>query len=411
MRLILFSLLILVQAFNVSALDTRETYQFKLLRMQSPHIMTINRGLEDGIENGDHIKIFHERTFISRAVAITVNMKTSHWRIYHNFSPKSIDLEKNYKLLCINNIPIPISIGEAILNTEISEDPDIRQEKNKINESKRLKEKFSKTGMNKYTPIDNLNDMKKVLNSRQLKSDFQKNKLRIYASPFKLSKHNHKKDISYGVQFQNERLSKFQLDSQFTYDSSVIEDPLKNTSNKFSDYRLSNIFRINRIYKNWSALALLNYRKSRIGAIYAYKSQWEFSPLGIQYDIGPRDKEAKFILSYSPIIVKQTLQSYDEFGSVIDNEQSKIRHGFRLLGRINPREHIFIQNEFLFKPAFFFDPNDSDLRNTFTLTYKPTAISLSYMNRYIWDKQLENTSGLPSTNIIHMLVAGIDWDI
>lgn len=113
MRILIFGLTVLLTANLAHALiNNDKVYNTKLLKVQDDNIVVLSRGVEDGIEVGDHAKIINERGFIARSICVRAGMITSHWKIYRVVYPEKVSKDDNYTIIAINNSQIPEKYAE-----------------------------------------------------------------------------------------------------------------------------------------------------------------------------------------------------------------------------------------------------------------------------------------------------------
>lgn len=110
MKLILFSLMI---SSNLWALDSNEELRFKFNEVENPQIVTIDRGLEDGIKRGDHIKFYKDGDFVARGVALSAEMQTSKFLVYRVMGTIK-EKQEGMELVAINRSQIPDYIQDKL---------------------------------------------------------------------------------------------------------------------------------------------------------------------------------------------------------------------------------------------------------------------------------------------------------
>lgn len=94
MRFIIFIFLISI-FHSVNALEVDEKITLRFLRMSSSKkTVLINRGLEDGLAEGDHAKFYVESGVIARGVLVKVSPSRSVWSIYSLSKPEEVILER-----------------------------------------------------------------------------------------------------------------------------------------------------------------------------------------------------------------------------------------------------------------------------------------------------------------------------
>lgn len=80
-----------------------DDFEARILKLNEENILVLDRGIEDGVERGDHVKITNNFGFMARAIALRAGMLTSHWKIYRVTNPDKISKDITYKVTNINN--------------------------------------------------------------------------------------------------------------------------------------------------------------------------------------------------------------------------------------------------------------------------------------------------------------------
>lgn len=105
--LIYLSLLILLLCNSAYALIQNDMIDAKILKVNEENILVLDRGIEDGIERGDHVKITNELGFVARAICLRTGMLTSHWKVYRVVYPEKMSKDLTYEVRGINNNQVP----------------------------------------------------------------------------------------------------------------------------------------------------------------------------------------------------------------------------------------------------------------------------------------------------------------
>lgn len=86
---------ILLFSFTAHSLEVDEKLTIRMLRVSSTKkTILVNRGLEDGLAEGDHAKLFLTTGVFARGVVVKVSPTRSIWSLYRISSPEQIVLDK-----------------------------------------------------------------------------------------------------------------------------------------------------------------------------------------------------------------------------------------------------------------------------------------------------------------------------
>ena len=105
-RLIKFCLFLSVVS-NAFALESSDVFKVSILKAYKNNYLVINRGLEDGIDKGDHIKLTNTQGYIARAICVKTSMLLSNWKVYRVVRPELLSFDSIYKLKSINQSKVP----------------------------------------------------------------------------------------------------------------------------------------------------------------------------------------------------------------------------------------------------------------------------------------------------------------
>ena len=79
----IFYLLLILISFSASALEVDEKLTVRILKTsESKKTIMINRGIEDGLAEGDHARFLVTAGIVARAVVVRVSPTRSVWSIY-----------------------------------------------------------------------------------------------------------------------------------------------------------------------------------------------------------------------------------------------------------------------------------------------------------------------------------------
>jgi hypothetical protein len=108
---LLFCAIILVPT-NVQALIWNDGFDARILKVNEENVMVLDRGIEDGVERGDHAKITNSLGFVARAIALRTGMMTSHWKVYRVVYPEKMSKDLTYQVRAINQHKVPDKYAE-----------------------------------------------------------------------------------------------------------------------------------------------------------------------------------------------------------------------------------------------------------------------------------------------------------
>lgn len=117
-------LLLLILLFTYStafALIGNDGFQARILKVNDDNIFVLDRGIEDGVEPKDHIKITNQLGFIARAICLRTGMITSHWKIYRVINPEKISKDVRYSVRSIKKSQVPEKYAN-LLEEDFSEE-------------------------------------------------------------------------------------------------------------------------------------------------------------------------------------------------------------------------------------------------------------------------------------------------
>jgi hypothetical protein len=101
------------------ALDPNEEFPIKVEKVFGPEFIEVNRGREDGLKKGDHIKIFKDGNYMSRAIVMKTEMTKSYLRVYRVIEVLKQG-DSQLELFCINRSEIPEYLTQNFSNDEIA---------------------------------------------------------------------------------------------------------------------------------------------------------------------------------------------------------------------------------------------------------------------------------------------------
>jgi len=110
---------ITVLSFNLYALEIDEVLSVRLLKVSSSKkTVLINRGIEDGLVEGDHAKFFVTEGVIARGIAVKLTPSRSIWSIYRLVNPNYIATESLMKIKITEAVQISNDQSKQIIKAD-----------------------------------------------------------------------------------------------------------------------------------------------------------------------------------------------------------------------------------------------------------------------------------------------------
>ena len=111
--------LITILSLNLYALEVDEVLSTRLLKVSSSKkTVLINRGIEDGLVEGDHAKFFVTEGVIARGIAVKLTPSRSIWSIYRLVNPNYIATESLMKIKITEAIQISNDKSKQIIKAD-----------------------------------------------------------------------------------------------------------------------------------------------------------------------------------------------------------------------------------------------------------------------------------------------------
>lgn len=385
----------------------------QILRILPDNIIQFNRGFEDGLTPKTHVMLTHSSEgYIARALCIKASASTSYWRVYRIPNAEALSLDLNYTLVAIDQREIPSEIARK-------KPPKIAEEKVKksLSIQNDLPQRITEKDLLQITtPQRRKLFVEKNLNQDQLKRDLSNYRLSFYASPFAKQSINESQSIRVGMRGENSS-KKYKLITQLEHQQSKIKDPVseESVSTKATQGQLQ--FIINDLTPRISSLSLIQYNSMFFSKLGTPDSHWLVGPLGFSWKLFQSDTWSQVDLSYIPLFDMRNTDYLKEDGSLGQEKESGLRHGFRLNMKAKINERVHLENSLWVRPyqslsSWELDSSDlllnNDLKLSFSLTEKLFFdYNLIYMKDAIWKK----ISGLDDTNIINALNVRYDLDL
>jgi hypothetical protein len=398
---------------NVFALEVNDKLQANIIRIHESNIIIISRGLEDGIEQGDHAKLIAPDGYAARALCLKTGMLSSYWKLYRITNPELISKDYVYNLIAIDDKEVsPEMMGykQADLSSSLPEsDPIIEKKETAVD----------KVAVNDH-PEDLTQDeavlnakrsvsqafMARNFNSEQFSQDFQKYDVSIFAAPISETVYNKNKtqSLNYGTSINNMG-EKYELSASLYKNETKNIDAFSGTTTTNGSTNANITFDINRITPKISYFMYLNYAQARYGELYTPRSHIDGGPVGFKYYLYEGETLKRLDVSYIPVW-DQRISDFYYFDPITFQQSIKqtkingIRHSLRLRLRAQFTPTFSITNTTWYKPFmnpanWKIDEQDQAFKNTFTIGFKLTEnLFFDYTHTYTYDIILKRISGI-----------------
>lgn len=410
-------LLLFILFVNISyALESTDRFETRILKAYPDNILVINRGLEDGIEVGDHGRLTNEDGFIARGICIERGMLSSHWKIYRVVRPELVSKDTTYILTAINQSEMPQNLREKYLGTkkkgkvsnwdesklnralELQQERIARSDLPQSNENDPLYLESQKSGGTKF--------IEKNFDGKKFSQDLSDYKVSLYASPFSMQSFNNQKNLVYGASIESLG-EKYQLRFHWDERDRSFTDPMTQIQFQERMRDLGAEFKVKRLTNRFDLFFGYNFHSKQYSENYIPKSRHRLAPLGASFFLmRNEDKNEELSLSYAPLIEKR-LDSINQ----IDVEESNVRHSVRLRYKDNLSDHISFDTYYLWQGATK-DIANIDNIFEFKLSYKMAKYFYTdFIYTFTDDYYQALNTGLDSKNNIYTVNLRLDFEL
>jgi hypothetical protein len=381
----------------------------KIVKAYKKNILVISRGLEDGINKGDHIKLTNANGFIARAVSLESKMTSSYVLVYRVTRPELISYDDSYWLRGIPQSEMPEDVWKFAKTVDLSRFIDVKKVKDN-RALKRQKERISNYDLpTSIKPRDWFN-MKEVDRSNYTTANLNKRKpvmkketnLFLYASPISYQSFNDQRSMNYGFQLKS-RNHDSHYDVNLDRMESKVVNPFTEESVTQSNTKIESSFGISNITENISYFANLNYYHFEIGGFYYPRNRVQVGALGFKYHfIKNNNNHDYFDIGYI------TLFDTWSFDTLSGNTQQAdtMRHAFYLDFKKKFSNKATLKSKLSYRPAFSLENFQLDSNDNLTewrtkLNFNIIGqLDISFDYTVLQDVFLERTYGLSSSNQI-----------
>ena len=402
---------LILSSFNLFALESSDQFETSILKIYNSNIIVLNRGLEDAIYRNDHIKLTSDSGFIARGICVKATTQTSHWKIYRVVHPELVSKDTLYTLKSINQSEIPddfkklttINLEKYFKNTE----------ENNINKSlvmqqKRiakydLPQKIVESKIHRDSLISPYEKfIAKNFNPVEMKKDFSKNNLEVYADPLMWQSRENRSQTSFGASLYNTGV-------KYSYRFNMSEYQVKypQLSERTTHYDIQLISKS--FIGDFSVLTQFDYDRAYSGDRYFPLRRQQYTPLGLRYTLFEDKENVHFAdITYAPVYDFFEYQYVDNSNNKINEIREGIRHQFKLRISNQISEYFYIRSEFSIKPLSNFKNNSrSNDMNPYANINIARSIGngffIAYDFKYEKDSLLKEVYGINSENFTNTI--------
>lgn len=399
---------------NALALVSSDKMTTQILKMYDKNILVLNRGLEDGIFKGDHIKLTSEDGFIARGICLKTSMLLSHWKIYRVVRPQLVSKDTLYTLRSINQSQIPESLEEF-------QEVDFSSYYNDISDKDRLKGlEAQQERLAKYDLPESIFDAEKKrkkapsevetfidenFDATTLSQNMDKFSFSLFASPMAWESLNQQRNMYFGFQLKNIG-TKYTFELQGEQRETKIVDRFTKEEVEKVYTRVDSSFIINRFANNWSFFSYALFEQETQGEISNPKAQVNVGLVGFYYHLQHKNElgeESR--LGFIPMF---DFRSYEDLEEETF-ERSNARLGLRLYFVEALAKDLSFKGDFWYNPYFNLDEQDIDYEDSRTnlkaiLNKRFTKnFSIEYQLQYLKDQTYKNDLGVNPENVINTI--------
>ncbi len=411
-------------------MDPGEDVGVAVLKRQSRSVITISRGIEDGIEKGDHVQFHSEKGFRARGIALKTDLSLSHWKLYRIYNDKVLSQDDPMRIFVLPQDQIPPDIKKQIDKVKIKEAivevPKVKPffEDRKENEKTEQLKDFPayRIGRREYKHRLELEKTRPQISYQQLKKDLADRQIGLRLSPIQLKSQNKYNNINGEVNLYTAG-DKFALDANYNLAQESLTNQLgqeyKNEHQKGSvDFEILNI------KPRLSYLLHFSFEKEKNEVFSPLKNKLRLGIIGFRYDIKSTDNRLKEMsFSYQPLYENKNMEALETENcstgeSICSTEKTKtnFRHffTFNLIQELS--NAIELREKLSFGPLHDFtsstvDFYNMDLENKFEWRYRlSNRFYFSYENLYSWNTERKDL-GLASSRMEHKLIIGADFNL
>lgn len=417
----MFILLItLVFSSSLWAMESTDRLETHILKAYPNNILVLNRGLEDGIEIGDHGKLTNEEGFIARGVCLKRGMISSHWKIYRVVRPGLVSKDLTYILSAINQSEIPEDIKKRYVKKSFAEEFEDWNEKDlnkalKLQQERLAQSDLPKTNANSPLYLESQKSagdkfVERNFDADKFSDDLKRYHFSLYASPFSVQSFNNQKNIAYGAKIKSLG-EKYLLSFSYDERDRRFVDPITQAEFQENIRDLQTEFRIKRLTESTDLFFNVAYYKRAFADNAIPQSRTRIGPLGVSYFLmRNEDKNEAFSFSYMPLLEQRTdtLSINGEKNSI---KESNVRHSVKVHYQDEITKTVLFNAYYLWQPVM---SNLENIDNIFeaSLSYKMSSnFYTDFIYTYTDDYYQALNTGLDSTNSIYTVNLRFDFEL
>ncbi|MCT4642184.1 MAG: DUF481 domain-containing protein [Bacteriovoracaceae bacterium] len=314
------------------ALDTPDVMKAKVLKAYKNNYLVINRGLEDGIFKGEHIKLTNEQGYVSRAICVKPRMQISHCKVYRVVNPELLSFDVDYKLKSIVQSKMPKDLRHLKKVSFKNKFNDFTDED--INKALKIQNerianfdlandyKTSEPEPREIAPIEEKPTlMKKHFNQKKLKADLSSLKFSIFTSPILVQSQGSQYNSHIGLNFFNDG-KKYDVFGGLHSRSLKVTNQYTKDSVEKKDFEANANLEVKDLTENLSLISHLSYKSQSFDGIKTPLNNLLVAPVGVKYYYSNSDTKKSF-LSYAPAFESSNFDS-QKLGN--NQKISYIRH-------------------------------------------------------------------------------------
>lgn len=391
------------------ALDVNDKVQATILKMYEENVIVMTRGLEDGIEQGDHVKLISPDGYAARAICIKAGLVSSYWKLYRIVNSDLVSKDIDYTLVAIQEKEVdPYYAG--FKNQDLSSQlPDV-DPKSPVQIYQKATTDLPTTLEDDPAVVESQKTntqqfMDKNFDAEQFGRDFSSFTGSVFASPYSEATYDKQttKNLSYGISLNN-NAEKYYFNTY--YRRSELKAPDYNGGETITLTDRANVtFNVDKITPKWDFFMALDYTKMRRGDIFPIKSDISGSIFGLKYRIYEGETLKKFDISYSPMIQNRTAerQEYNYTTGkteIVEIKNQNLRHSWRLRMYFQLTENLSVSNVTWYRPNqsmvnWHMDWADQLFSNEFMISQNISkSITFDYTNNYGYDITQKRNSGV-----------------
>lgn len=329
----------------------------QILKIYNKNVIILNRGFEDAIFQGDHIKVTSDDGFIARGICLRTTALTSHWKVYRVVRPQLVSMDTEYKMRSINQSEIPedyLAFGEVDFSKYYNKygDKDVLRGL-KLQQARLVKSDLPlSAAQTKFKEREGKSTFDSFVSdnfkSEDLKEDLQTFSFGFYASPISWQSRDKQVESHFGASLGNTG-KKYQFNFGFEKKQKKFVDPV--TKNEFSSEAnlYTGGFQLNRITENFSVVSKFMLRNEKIGEIEYPKKHLQLGFFGLKYHIWEENTTTDFMdISYVPLLDDMEYSSKDLTNTL---QRKVLRHEIAL--RLHSRiiDNLYSQTHIIYAPS------------------------------------------------------------